>query len=91
MKRIIVCLVAILLVLLSTALIVCATEANETQSEALVENRTEKISAYEKFFEVFTLAVMSIGLFGLPVYFVLNSRRNKIINEQKYSEGNVEE
>ena len=91
MKRIIAYLLAILLVLFLTALIVCATESEETQSEASIEDTTREISAYEKFFEVFSLVVMSIGLFGLPVYFVLNSRRNKLIKEQEYSEDNEEE
>ncbi len=49
----------------------------------------EELTVVEKVFQILFIAVMSLGIIGLPLFFVLNKRKNKIAKE--YNGENVPE
>ncbi len=62
----------------------------EAQSVDISDESSEpvvrEVSAFEKVFQVMFIAIMSIGLLGLPYYFWVNSKKNKANRE--YAESN---
>lgn len=57
--------------------------AEESQDDAKAET-----SWSDKVFQIFFIAVMTIGLVGLPAYFVLENRRKRILRESENDNDN---
>ena len=56
----------------------------EQNNDANNENNQMKpieSTAFEKVFQVFFIVIMSIGVLGLPLYFWLNSKKKKALEE----------
>lgn len=54
------------------------------------QNTDNGVSAFEKVFQVIFIAVMSIGVLGLPAYFYLESRKKRIAKESENPENRVD-
>ena len=64
---------------------------DEESSDTSEETNVYVPNAFEKVFQVIFIAVMSIGLLGLPLFFFLNSRRKRIVESDKESDKEPED
>ena len=55
---------------------------DESESESSVPEETET-KPFEKFFMVFMVVIMTIGIVGLPLYYFLNNRKKRLLKEYK--------
>ena len=64
-------------------------ESTDDVSDGTSVEPTEA-SAFEKVFQVIFIAIMTIGIVGLPTYYWLNARRKKALEEYNESQNNDE-
>ena len=55
---------------------------DESEPESSVPEETET-KPFEKFFMVFMVVIMTIGIVGLPLYYFLNNRKKRLLKEYK--------
>ncbi len=77
-----------LLILLFVSIYVFSLGVSAYESESLVSETESTATVTDKIFQSASLGIMTIGIIGLPVYFILNMRKKRLM--QEYEEENDE-